>query len=436
MKSRLTKVFGIFAMMFICLSFVVPKLVEDHPLMRVIQDGLTNWDELEMNMSNSDFNSETGLDVGIRYKYAILRNLLSIEKLGDLVGEPVFLEGGPHGKEINYNDEENFGHYNPAFLSQAKEILEQANQNAAFHAIAQQVYDSKLKSMARSFYRGHEYVKQEGSDLDDYTFADRFHVFNAYSDLEDVEGYDLYEAFVIPGFWVRRKEDGTADAFFDLLNMMLNTYDAEYLEGEPLTNPLLHKIGQGMIGWRSLVYYGNQNLNYDDDGTTVEVGLRYNYAMLKGILNIRTLERLTGEKVFKKGPHGETLDYDADEFGHYNVVFLERMKGFLYGAMNSKIFTKLAQPFYDDQLKGMMRDYYNAYQFIQKEDNIVEKYGTYYNRTACNEFAYAAEKDGFDWFNSNTALGFWGRRTADGTAGYFLQIIETVMDKYDPGYRN
>lgn len=434
MKSKLTKGLGIFAVMFICLSFVLPKLVE-HPLMKVIQEGLSNWDDLEAQAGNDGFDSATGLDVGVRYKYAMLRSLVSIEKLGEIVGEPVYLEG-PHEGEINYNSEDEFGHYNPAFLSQVKEILENADRNAAFHAVAQQVYDSKLKGMARSFYRGHEYVKEEGADLDSYTYADRFTVFYNYSHLEVVEGYDFYEAFVIPGFWLRRQKDGTADAFFDLLNIMLNSYDAEFLEGEPTTEHLLHKIGQGMIGWRGLTYAKKQNLSFDEDGTTVEVGLRYQYAVLKNILSIKTLERLTGEKVFKKGPHGETLDYDADEFGHYNVVFLEKMKGFLYRSMDSKIFNKLAQPFYDGQLKQMMRDYYNAYQFIQKEEDIIETYGTTYNRSAANAFAYAATKDGFGWFNSNTAVGFWGRRTADGTAGYFLQIVKTVMDKYDPGARD
>ena len=70
-------------------------------------------------LKNDDFDADTGLDVGIRYKYANLRSLLSIEKLGEIIGEPVYLEG-PHENEIKYNSEEEFGHYNPAFLTKVK----------------------------------------------------------------------------------------------------------------------------------------------------------------------------------------------------------------------------------------------------------------------------------------------------------------------------
>ncbi len=44
------------------------------------------------------------------------------------------------------------------------------------------------------------------------------------------------------------------------------------------------------------------------------------------------------------------------------LCFLERMKGFLYGAMDSKIFNRFASNYYDNELRAMVRTYYRGLQ--------------------------------------------------------------------------
>lgn len=433
MKTKLLRVFSILVITTLCLSFVLPRLIADHPLIEVLIKGIKQWDDLAL--GDDAQNENIGDGQGVRFKYAVLKELLSIEQIGELVGEPVFLEGGPHDYGINYDDKINHGQYNPAFLMKVKSILQDVNKNPVTHRVLQTFYNNKLEGMARGFYRGHQYLEQEGN-LQRIKYNNFDYTFSAYSNVEEALEYDGWEAFAIPEFWLRRQSDGTDKLFFEILTMVLEDYDAEFLNGEPTTNHLLHKLGQGIAGWNSFAWIRSKDLSYEEDGTTIDDGLRYQYAVLKKILSIEVLEKLTGEKVFVKGPHGAELDYDADEFGHYNVVFLERMKGTLYRALDSKIFNRFGQKFYDKQLKGMVRAYHHAYLFIQEQDNVEETYGGTYNRTLSNQYAYSAESKGFDWFNSNTAVGFWGRRTTDGTIGYFEQMMNTVLDKYDPGYRN
>ena len=42
--------------------------------------------------------------------------------------------------------------------------------------------------------------------------------------------YDGDERIVCAGFWVRRSIDGTADEFYELLKLTMNTFDAEFLK--------------------------------------------------------------------------------------------------------------------------------------------------------------------------------------------------------------
>jgi hypothetical protein len=47
--------------------------------------------------------------------------------------------------------------------------------------------------------------------------------------IEGGSSYDWYEAVTCPGFWLRRTLDGTADEFYELLELTLNTFDPAFL---------------------------------------------------------------------------------------------------------------------------------------------------------------------------------------------------------------
>ncbi len=432
MKSRLVRLTGFATVLFVCFSFILPKWgIVNHPLEAILTDALNNWDAKLEEKGGPDRDADgTALEEGLRYKYAVLNEYMNINRLGEIMGVPVFLKG-PHSDGVDYESDE-FGHYNPAFLNQVRDALSAAKDNSAFNAIVQPFYNSQLKSTARTYYRAYKYLESEDDILGKYGDYYDGEAFRGYADIEEAEGFNWYESATAPGFWVRRKIDGTDKIFFEILNMMLKKYDSGFYD-EPITSHLAHKIGQGMSTWGSMSA-GKTNPNHDEDGTVLTTGIRYKYAVLKEVLSLKTLEKLTGEPVFKSGPHEDEMDYNSDEFGHYNVVFLERMKGFLYGAMDSKIFNRFASNYYDNELRAMVRTYYRTYKYIESEGDVISKYGTTYQSSAFRAFADAEEEKGYDWYDSDTAAWFWIRRKADGTEGYFLQIIETLLNKYDPDF--
>ena len=42
-----------------------------------------------------------------------------------------------------------------------------------------------------------------------------------------------YVAIVEPGFWVRRSIDGTEDEFYQLLKLVMSTFDPQFLSDNP-----------------------------------------------------------------------------------------------------------------------------------------------------------------------------------------------------------
>lgn len=428
MKTRIWKATGIMAVVFICLSFIIPHAF--NPLESLVKEAMTNWDAKKAEVGTS-IASSTSLEVGLRYKYGVLNEYLNIHRLEGVLGLEIF-EKGPHNGEINFNSDE-FGHYSPPFLSQLEYVMDNSMGTSAFDMVGEPFYKKELQGTARTYYRAYLYLQREDNIIEKYGKNYDGEVFEGYANVEEAEGYDWYESATAPGFWVRRAIDGTDKAFFRMLEKVMRAYDADFLGGET-TSVLAHKIGQGMSTWGMLAA-GKKQPSHKEDGTVLTSGLRYKYAVLKGILDIKTLEKLTGEPVFKKGPHSDGLNYySEDEFGHYNVVFLERMKGILYGMLNSKMFNRFARAFYNSELRDMVRSYHRAYKHIQSEGDVIEKYGTVYQQDTFRGYADAEEAKGNDWYDADTAAWFWIRRKVDGTEGYFNQIIETILDNLDEDF--
>ena len=195
----------------------------------------------------------------------------------------------------------------------------------------------------------------------------------------------------------------------------------------------------------------------EEDGTWLNVGIRYKYAVMKNYLSIEMLEKLSGEKVFlKDGAHADGLDFNnANAFGHYNPKFVgtvhESLISFL---INSD--KEVTRNFYENYLQMTARNYWLAYQFVNsgetitwreqdwtKEDiqatyqSIIEgntdEYGT--GADFLNEiyrsYADATEADGYDWYEADTAPGFWIRRSIDGTEKQFSELLKAVMEEVD-----
>lgn len=186
-------------------------------------------------------------DRGIRGRYQIAKQALGKQALEALLNEQAFLRG-PHDNGINYTSTTEFGHYNPKFLIKLGSLLQDIFANAVFVSQAQTLYDAEFKQYLRTYYLAYTAATQNPNIATSYQqviekaqavsgrlpFQSQpsYHLqeaFRAFSNDLVNRGYDDYEAFTAPGFWVRRSIDGTADEFYALLTLTLNTFDKAFI---------------------------------------------------------------------------------------------------------------------------------------------------------------------------------------------------------------
>ena len=184
---------------------------------------------------------------GIRGRYQIAKSVLSIATIESIVGEEAFLSG-PHADGVEYNSTKTFGRYNPKFLKKLRGILADVFDNKILVARAQRLYDRQLKQYLRTYYLAYEVGAGNQEVMDGYLSAiarapqatsepaflsepSEFiqESFRGFAEAIEKEGYDVYEGFTCPGFWVRRSIDGTADEFYDLLLLTMRTFDGAFL---------------------------------------------------------------------------------------------------------------------------------------------------------------------------------------------------------------
>ena len=172
------------------------------------------------------------------------------------------------------------------------------------------------------------------------------------------------------------------------------------------------------------------------DGTWLDVGIRYKYFILKKYVNIQMLEKVAGVPVYTSGSHKNGIDFNSTDFGQYNPEFLKKVKKVLLTAMKREGFNKLAQTFYNNELKNMARTYHRAYKHMKSLNSDEYEFGNTYNQEEYRKYADNEVNAGYDWYESVTAPGFWSRRIANKTDKAFIELLEIVLTKYDKGFIN
>lgn len=208
----------------------------------------TQWPSLEVSADLSHGAIHSWLpDRGIRGRYQIAKQVLAKQALEMLLNEKAF-SSGPHENGIDYTSTTEFGHYNPTFLIKLGSLLQDIFANAIFVSQAQALYDVEFKRYLRTYYLAYaEATKnpeiaisyqrviekaQAISGRLPFQSQPSYHLqeaFRTFSNGLANQGYDDYEAFTAPGFWVRRSIDGTADEFYALLTLTLNTFDKAFM---------------------------------------------------------------------------------------------------------------------------------------------------------------------------------------------------------------
>ncbi len=219
----------------------------------------TQWEKMH-NDTELDYESIQSWipESGIRGRYQIAKKVISIAMLESIVGEKVFLNE-THKQGISYTNATEFGHYNPNFLLKTHKILAQIFGNKALIANIQPFYDNELKQYLRTFFLSYKPAANKQTVINGYlsaidktapssSAASSFisqktssnippslflqESFRNFSDSMETQGYDVYETAVCSGFWIRRSIDGTEDKFFQLLMLVLNTFDVDFVKDQ------------------------------------------------------------------------------------------------------------------------------------------------------------------------------------------------------------
>ncbi|MEM8898967.1 MAG: caspase family protein, partial [Bacteroidota bacterium] len=198
-----------------------------------------------------------------------LKLLMDLPKLRTLSPVPVFLSG-PHTTKFNSHPTD-FAHYNPAFLAWAKEAAIPATENEILRNTTQPFYDDLLRPYARMAYLSYNYLETHPQERDSMKNG-YLEVLEPYknANLMHAEGYSAGSQFLvfgIPnyihhyhdelaalcgvcneeyngktitepwpywtagyGFWIRRGIHGTEKNFFEILEVLLQTYDREWYD--------------------------------------------------------------------------------------------------------------------------------------------------------------------------------------------------------------
>lgn len=185
-------------------------------------------------------------------------------------------------------------------------------------------------------------------------------------------------------------------------------------------------------------------------------------------MTVEEIGKLAGVEIFTSGPHSKTeLMLDAsDDFGHYNPEFVKWLVEKVPPSAPGSAAQKLTQPAYDKHLKPLAKIFWATLQktkaepdcFKREKDayasliakkklpaSYYERWFYFMNPKYCAKAKTGLGKnDGFDYFVNNgmdgghdgnvvkSVVGFWLRRSMDGTMDAFAEGLKKLVTSYDP----
>jgi hypothetical protein len=204
----------------------------------------------------------------------------------------------------------------------------------------------------------------------------------------------------------------------------------------------------------------NTEFDYDSAHTYLEEsGVRGRYFVVKKVMGLSVVEQLVGEKAFLNGPHQGVVDFGSTSFGHYNPQFLGKLHDMLEETLDSQGFVQLLQPLYDRDLKRYLQTFYLSYELGTQNEALKQEYlkkveaGDYgagwFLMSAFDDFSSTLTEDSYDyypgrpswngevqydWAEAASCPGFWLRRSIDGTAEAFHNLLMLMLTRFDKDF--
>jgi hypothetical protein len=218
--------------------------------------------------------------------------------------------------------------------------------------------------------------------------------------------------------------------------------------------------------WKSAVYFKEWDRNTYGDNWVF--GARTFYNKMKPVMSLDSAQSLAApERVFVAGPHQNEFVLNASDFGRYNPKFVEFLLTYAVPAAGDESLRRLTQPVYDSYFKDAARVYYGTYHYLRGDpamlQQVIEGYSAavakdraaspkstglpnLYLRQAFEKLARsygqrrlfsqpAQPGENLNYYTASVAPGFWVRRTIDGTAAKFYELLEKLLDTYDRPWR-
>ncbi|MAS96270.1 MAG: hypothetical protein CMO55_23960 [Verrucomicrobiales bacterium] len=190
---------------------------------------------------------------------------------------------------------------------------------------------------------------------------------------------------------------------------------------------------------------------YEKKFTGHDDGVIHLYNVFGGFLNFTNLEILTRRPLFLSSPHSPGfLDTESRfDFGHYDPEVISDISRNLSPLLGDT-FVRVTRPLYEAKFQSTAKHFQEALHYWQENPDELERQKNVYlghleNQTL-PEYYYLLEGDlaqtlfeGYssDWTEQMvylTGLRFWMRRACDGSYDAFADLLQRVIQAYDPNY--
>ncbi len=400
---------------------------------------------------------------GMRNFYCHLRTLVSLASIQK--SAPRIWRSGPHQGGVSLNEERDFGRYDPRFVRWLIDNGVPGAKDSGFKKRTQVVFDKIVGPLARVYLRAAYQLDQSPAYLE----SERAYLLSylknpkgqkplyRHGKLEPRTMYNVYAPAM--AFWVRRDVDGTRVLFVEGLEKLVRTYDPLMLKelrslklrvdppGAP-DSPEGTGVAQGSLpqmieaAWRGL---GRAKNACPDVFAYEPGGAKINYCFVKSLLSYRRVQSVLPMKIFLSGPHTRralALE-DTARHGRYNPKFVRWLVENGVPAASNPALLKATQGFYDKRFKVSVRAFYVARKLQSDAPKLMKKLTGKYFEHVRKRKQYNFWGGQWERFPSPSyefqaigasALGFWVRRSLDGTDGLFEQALEKLMKTYDAGF--
>lgn len=171
---------------------------------------------------------------------------------------------------------------------------------------------------------------------------------------------------------------------------------------------------------------------------------RFTGCFAASLISPSMFQKIIGKPVFVSGPHKDDNFnfFSGTAFGHYNKEVVQWVLDHGIPGANDATFKSATQSVYENYLKRNVENFLATIYGLEANPPIFEQLQQKYTAAMKAPDGGLQSPENLLYFNlkglpsdaSNTlVVAFWIRRKIDGTAPLMRQVLEKIMNTYDPG---